>query len=69
MDPFERGYFESRFYMKWMADQMWTFVPAQAFVEEFLSTFVEYPPSQAVGSLSVDQVLEKLKSAQTRGGG
>jgi arylsulfatase len=69
MDPFERGYFESKFYMRWMADQMWTFVPAQAFVEEFLSTFVEYPPSQAVGSLSVDQVLERLKAAQTRGGG
>ena len=45
------------------------FVPAQAFVEEFLSTFVEYPPSQPVGSLSVDQVLERLKASQTRGGG
>ena len=67
MDPFERGYFESKFYMKWMADQMWTFVPAQAFVEEFLSTFVEFPPSQAVGSLSVDQVLERLKTASPVG--
>jgi arylsulfatase A-like enzyme len=28
-DPFERFAFESRMYLRWMADKLWTFLPAQ----------------------------------------
>jgi len=36
------------------------FVPAQAYAQQFLSTFKEFPPSQAVGSLSVEKVLQPI---------
>ena len=34
--------------------------PAQQYVVQFISTFKEFPPSQRVGSFSLDQVLESL---------
>jgi arylsulfatase len=40
---------------------MWTFVPAQALVQEFLETFKDFPPT-AGGSLSIDAVLEQLQA-------
>ncbi len=64
-DPFEVTP-DSALYTRWYADQMWLFVPAQAFVGKFLSTFKEYPPSQAVGSLSLEKVLQQLQTQQAR---
>ena len=61
MDPFERAPKESQMYIRWMADQMWTFVPAQQIVGKFLQTFQEFPPSQEVSSLSVEKVLKTLQ--------
>ena len=40
-------------------------VPAQQYIGHFLATFKEFPPSQKVGSFSLDQVMESLQ----RGGG
>jgi arylsulfatase len=65
-DPFERFAFESRMYLRWMADKLWTFLPAQQVVAQFLETFKEFPPSQKSDSLSVDQVLEKMSDQQSR---
>jgi arylsulfatase len=65
-DPFERFAFESRMYLRWMADKMWTFVPAKVVVAQFLGTFKDFPPSQKSDSLSVDQVLAKLSDPQSR---
>ena len=59
-DPFEVS-FESSMYMRWMADNMWLFVPAQAYVGDFLKTFEDFPPVSG-GSLGVDKVLQKLSS-------
>jgi len=42
-------------------------VPAQEYVAQFLGTFKEYPPSQKVGSFSLDKVMETLQNAQTSG--
>ena len=64
-DPFEVSP-DSGMYIRWYADQMWLFVPAQAFVGEFLATFKEYPPSQAVSSLSLEKVLQQLQTQQAR---
>jgi len=47
-------------YFRWWADKLWTFVPAQTIVAQFLQTFREFPPSQRSGSFSVDQVLDQL---------
>ena len=61
-DPFERFPGESHMYFRWWADKLWTFVPAQTIVGQFLQTFREFPPSQRSGSFSVDQVLDQLVS-------
>ena len=37
-------------------------VPAQQYVGEFLATFKEFPPSQKVGTFSLDSVMETLTS-------
>ena len=56
-DPYEVSH-ESALYIRWFADQMWTFVPAQSIAAEFLSTFVEFPPVGG-SSLGLDQVMEQ----------
>jgi arylsulfatase A-like enzyme len=61
-DPFERFPSESAMYFRWWADKLWTFVPAQTIVGQFLQTFHDFPPSQRSGSFSVDQVLDQLVS-------
>jgi arylsulfatase len=61
MDPFERMMDESRMYIRWYADQMWMFVPAQEKVREFLATFEDYPMRQG-SSLSIDQVLQTMRN-------
>jgi len=42
-------------------------VPAQEFVAKYIATFKEFPPSQKVGSFSLDNVLKTLADAQTTG--
>jgi arylsulfatase len=64
-DPFEVTP-DAALYTRWLGDQMWLFVPAQAFVGQFLQTFKEYPPSQAVSSLSVEKVLQQLQTQGQR---
>ena len=58
-DPFEKAMNESEMYMRWMADNMWLFVPAQDYVGEFLATFEDFPP-RGGSSLSVDAVLKQI---------
>jgi len=65
--PFERPYFESRMYLRWMADQMWLFVPAQQVIGKFLATFKEFPQRQPIGSLSVEKVLKQMESGNPQG--
>ena len=59
-DPFEVSW-KSSMYTRWYGDNMWLFVPAQAFVGEFLQTFKEFPPVQG-GSLGIDKVVQSLQS-------
>ena len=61
MDPYEVSPDSAMYLRQFYADQMWTFVPAQAIVSEFLATFEDYPPT-AGGSLSIDAVLDKLQA-------
>ena len=58
-DPFEKAMHESRMYMRWMADNMWLFVPAQQYVSQFLMTFKEFP-AEGGSSLSIDAVLKAM---------
>ena len=62
-DPYERANLTSNTYYDWLLDHVFFFVPAQAYVGEFLATFQEYPPRQEAASFSLDQVMEKLLTA------
>ena len=55
----------AQLYIRWMADQMWTFVPAQAIVGRCLGTFKDFPPTQS-SSLSVEKVLKRLERPNQR---
>ena len=66
-DPFEMGDRVGIGYAKWRIDRTFLLVPAQHIVGQFIATFKEYPPSQKVGSFSLDQVLEKLQQSGTSG--
>jgi arylsulfatase len=44
-----------------IVERVFLLVPAQQYVGGFLSTFKEFPPSQKVGSFSLDQVLQSLQ--------
>lgn len=67
-DPFEKYHEEAGSYERWWSDKLWTLVPAQAIVAEFLASFRDYPPSQKSGSFDVSQFLEALQSAASGGG-
>ena len=59
-DPFEVSW-KSAMYTRWYAENMWLFVPAQAYVGNFLQTFKEFPPVMG-SSLGIDNVLKKLQT-------
>lgn len=65
-DPFERTPFESDSYRRWQADKLWTLVPAQATAAQFVQSFKDYPPSQRVGSMNLDQVMEALQTGGSK---
>jgi len=62
-DPFEKGDLVGADYKHWWMDHIFLLVPAQQYVGQFLSSFKEFPPSQKVGSFSLDQVLKTLQEA------
>jgi len=61
-DPYERFMRESKMYFRWYADKMWTFVPAQTVVGQFVNTFKEFPPSQPSATFGPDQALQALSA-------
>jgi arylsulfatase A-like enzyme len=66
-DPFELADHVAMDYDHWRVDRAFVMVPAQAYVADYLATFKEFPPSQKVGSFSLDQVLQTLQAAGTSG--
>jgi arylsulfatase len=66
-DPFEEADHVGMDYSRWRIDRLFLLVPAQQFVGQFLASFKEFPPSQKVGSFSLDQVMESLVNSQTSG--
>jgi arylsulfatase len=43
LDPYEKMPHESAMYIRWMADNMWLFVPIQDKLKEFFLTIPQYP--------------------------
>ncbi|MEJ4086836.1 sulfatase-like hydrolase/transferase [Galbibacter orientalis] len=57
-DPYEVSP-DSGMYIRWYAENMWLFVPAQQRAAQFLATFKKYPPVQG-SSLSIDEVVKQM---------
>ncbi|QDE82417.1 arylsulfatase [Myxococcus xanthus] len=64
-DPFEEG-LHSGLYTRWYGQRMFLFVPAQGLVKKFAESLIEYPPSQAPGSLSIGPLKERVKDAMRK---
>ncbi|WP_408646925.1 arylsulfatase [Vibrio aphrogenes] len=64
-DPYEEADITSNTYWDWVMDHVYLYVPAQAYVGQFLSTFEEYPPSQIPASFNLDTVMKKLQDSPT----
>ncbi|MGY8668244.1 arylsulfatase [Bradyrhizobium sp. UFLA05-109] len=62
-DPYERADITSNTYYDWTMQRAFLFVPAQAFVAQFVATFKDFPPRQKPSSFSVDQIMSQLESA------
>jgi arylsulfatase len=62
-DPWERYQDESMMYARWWGDKLWTLVPSQAIVGQFLATFKDYPPSQVSGTMGIEAALQALAAA------
>lgn len=60
-DPFEKADQVGADYETWRIDHAFLLVPAQQYIGGFLTTFKEFPPSQKVGSFSLDQVMQSLQ--------
>ncbi len=68
-DPYEHAWEHSGMYLRWMADNMWLFVPIQDEIQKFLSSMKDYPfqEGQALNagginyqSLKALQILQEL---------
>jgi arylsulfatase len=62
-DPYERADITSNTYYDWTMQRAYLFVPAQAFVQQFIATFKDFPPRQKPSSFSVDQIMLQLENA------
>jgi len=69
-DPYEHAWEESGMYMRWMADNMWLFVPIQDQIQQFLATIPDYPFQEGMSlnagninyrSLKALQIMEQIR--------
>jgi arylsulfatase A-like enzyme len=67
-DPFERADHEGIDYPKWRLERAFLLVPAQVFVQQWLSSFKDFPPRQKPASFGIDQVMDKIMN-QAAGAG
>jgi arylsulfatase A-like enzyme len=61
-DPFEVTP-DSQMYARWYGDKLWTIMPAQLIVGQFLQTFPEFPQRQKSANFNLDQILTKMQNA------
>jgi arylsulfatase len=59
-DPFEVTP-DSKMYYRWYGDKLWTMVPAQAIVGQFLQSFRDFPQRQKSASFNIDKILETMQ--------
>jgi arylsulfatase len=74
-DAYEKGPHEADMgYLRWYADNMWTFVPAQVYLKSFLDTIPDYPSQMGsslnaaginYGSLEAMDAMKRLQDLET----
>jgi arylsulfatase len=72
-DPYEQAWEESAMYLRWMADNMWLFVPIQGEIQKFLATIPKYPfqEGQSLNAAGLNyrslKALNVLKQIEDKG--
>ena len=66
-DPFERGMHESIGYSWWATRRMFSISATAVITQEFLKSFMDFPPRQEPGSFSVDKLIQKMQAARAGG--
>jgi arylsulfatase len=61
MDPYERADIVSDQYYDWFVQNAYVMQYAQYKVAPFIKSLKDYPPSQRVGTFSLDQAMEALQ--------
>jgi hypothetical protein len=61
-DPFERALDDSNTYCDWMIDRIFMIVPAPEVGAAAIEEFKQLSPRQKPASLSLDRVLDRLRS-------
>jgi arylsulfatase len=63
-DPYEHAWEESAMYLRWMADNMWLFVPVQNEIQKFLGSIKDYPFQEGQNLNAGDINYRSLKALQ-----
>jgi hypothetical protein len=53
---------ESKFYTAWYAEKLWTLIPSQAIVGQFLQTFRDFPQRQKSAAFNLDRILTQMQA-------
>lgn len=61
-DPFEKALQGSNTYYDWYIDRAFVVTPIQQFAIRFLGTFRDFPPSQAPGDWSLDNIQKQVEA-------
>ncbi|MCM8529539.1 MAG: arylsulfatase [Lentisphaeraceae bacterium] len=70
-DPYEKAMHESKMYIRWMADNMWLFVPIGDKIQEFVGSLKGYPFQAGMNlnpagldyqAIKVQAIMKKLKT-------
>ena len=62
-DPYEYSWDASAYWEKFAIEHSFLILPAVAKVSAYLATYKDFPPRQRPASFSIDQVIDKLQSA------
>lgn len=63
MDPVERAEEENAMgCQRWYVERLYLIAPADAYVEQWLQSFREFPPRQKPGGFNLDRVMEAVMS-------
>ncbi len=65
LDPFER-FHEARGFDEWQENRSWALAPAMAVVQQFFTSFEDYPPRQASVDFDTDAIMREMMNPDAR---